>query len=384
MISALALLLLAQAFSWNLLARTEGRAGQQTATSTVSSAQVNATLGADARSDDVTLSLAYLPQFVTGVPRSAQPTQFLHGGRGSLEWRASRIERVLLQESFIYGTYDFSPLVATGTTPARTRVDPRLAGGPSLRYVSTATSLAYERELDRLLRLSASVSYIASGGVDYPAQQRLPLQRSPQAGASLAWRATRQDTLALSANGSIALFTTGTTTQLASANASFRRDLERGRQLEVSAGVSVGRSRGAQAPPDRPASPVLSISLRQSIPLREGAFSASARLSLSSALDPYTGGVYDLADSRADLAWQLASGMAFIASGSFGRALNGSGPAQLVVADAGLSFAVGRQAALNAGFRGAWQRVLSGPDVLPTTFVWATVVGASFGERGRF
>ena len=205
---------------------------------------------------ETTLLLTYAPQLLLGSIQGGDGAQFLHRGRGLLEFRARSNRRVTFVQQASYGRVDLLTLA----TSAASATQPSLPGGPSLALqpLPTLRSLLYgsldseaglEWGFDPRLKGTVTLTSFLAGGVG-DSQQFLALQRRLQASAGLAYSLDRVSTVSTMAMVNRTTFSSGQSAELAQLTEHWQRHLDGVTELQLSGGGGIARRRLV---PDGPA-----------------------------------------------------------------------------------------------------------------------------------
>lgn len=371
--------------------RTEGWAGTAPNDPRTSSGSIllDGFVGLRVKSDEFTLNTTYNPRFVETPPPQGSGLAAVHGVLASVDYQYSRTGHVLLQELGSFGRNDFSLLVASARLDATAPrlLDPRLPTKALLAIVDSDTTLAFEQDLSRRLRVNATAGFMLYGGADALAQRYLPLQRGPHGSARIGWLLVASDRLSLSASGSQTRFPDGSRATLASLVAGWNHQFNVNTSAELGVGSAFDESSGPNAGRAGTPFPSVSGALTHTLPLRHGGLSGRLAASATPQVDRTTGDIYELASAALELNWILDRDIRFSAISHFGRALSGSRQTgtQLVTAEASASYRTGDLATFDAGARSVWQSVpptVPGVLALPG-FQWAAFAGVSFALRGQ-
>jgi len=350
---------------------TEGRAGSTVEGQNPNGAAIRLDLQGRGANGDGVLLFGLTPTAVFSDGRALFARAF-----GEADLRLDGTTTLRLRQGFGYGTADFSPLApASPAGPGPVVVQPP----PAQRFVliQESNSLAeLEMATSRRLRMTASASWIVSGGADFESRESVALGRGPQAHASLQWSATPLDTLRFDAAGSDTKYSNGLRASVANFTVGWRTRLSRSGELAFSAGPGVGRSQ----PQDQPAS-----TLPYAVATAD--FTGNATRDLSATVGI---GVEPLGDALSGEIVERSSVRALVTLGRPGRVTavaralgsltltSGSGtptsPAagdKFLQGELGATVPVGPQSALTAGVRGAFfSRPLPGqPDKQWAAFV---------------
>jgi hypothetical protein len=432
--------LLAGGTTWDASLRTEGRGGTvPNATSTTvaptgTTLQLNGLLGLSGILDeDTTFSASYQPRYTQISANQGAPGEFMNTGTFGLVYRLSGISRLSFNEAFSYGRQDYSNLVAAalagapagGTVPTQPGPGQTGTGQPvtgssptgqtgaegnvnttgrpipvSLIYLASTTSVGFETALTHLLKLSLTSSYFLTGGADAPARLFLPLQRGVSVTSSLGWAASHDDTLSMTLTGSGSRFSDRSESGTASLQLGWRRNLDPQTGFDAGLGMGVGVSNGAQTTPVAPF-PVASAGLTHTVPLQGGAsVSGAVHATMVPAIDPLTGGVYELFFGNADASWTPGRELRFNARFGIGHALSGTAQQgqEIIQGELSTSILMSTRTAFSFGARLAREVVPEQtiPDPLavpgnPHTITtlsafhrldWGVFAAVTFGARG--
>jgi hypothetical protein len=365
-LSTLLAVLLAGGATWDASLRTEGRGGSvpnantTTVAPTGGTLQVNGTLGLSGLLDqDTTYTASYQARWLQISASEGAPGELMNVGNLGLVYRLSGISRLSFNESFAYGRQDYSNLVAAalagappaGTTTTPTQPGPGQTGNGqpvtgtsptgqtgtessinttrpipvSLVYLATTTSAGFDTALTHLLKLTLTASYFITGGADAPAQLFIPLQRGISVASNLGWTASRDDVLTLTLAGTGSRFSDHSQTETASGQLGWRHSLDQQTSFDAGLGMGVGASQNGAQPTAATPFPVATAGLTHTVPLQGGAsLSGSVHATLTPAIDPITGGVYELVAGNADGSWAPGRELRFNAHFGIGHALSGS------------------------------------------------------------
>ena len=401
--------ILAQPILFEAAARAEGRTtspapGAPLQTNVV---QFDGSFGLATSWPELQLSGAYAPRVILYRPDIAgrDGNDLFNELRGRIDYRPSRTDRILGEQSFVYGQQDFSPLVANpgpGTPP----VDPRLAPLGTLQVISSSSELEYQTATSRTTILSARAGFLLSGGADDAARTVLPLQHTVSAGFGSKWATTETDRLSLGATGTYSSFTNGNVSMQAGLEGSWHTQLggpeERGpfpaapaagddrnrpptMVADLAAGLVASRTtdfagEGAWTP-GLIVSGAISRKPMFGVPALNGAIRASVR----STIDPLTGEYYELADGSAALGYAVTNALIVQTSGSVARALTGAKQEgdTLVMGELGVTLKLGQGVSIATGLRTAWHQPADTSGV-PAGTQWAGFATVGFVDKGRF
>jgi hypothetical protein len=163
------------------------------------------------RSRRMELAFSYSPMLTAPDVTEGQPPIVLHAGTATLAWHG-RFWTVSLSETASYGEMNSALLQQPAQLPGQP-VQVQVAPQPgSIHFGSSSTDLLVTTTEIRRLTLSAGAGYFLSGGLDAPSRDSLPLQQSPRANASAAYRIGRTDNVTTSATASRVEFQRGTFT----------------------------------------------------------------------------------------------------------------------------------------------------------------------------
>jgi hypothetical protein len=419
--------LLAGGTTWDASLRTEGRGGSvpnantTTVAPTGGTVQINGSVGLSGLLDeDTTYSASYQPRWLQVSASEGAPGEFMNTGNLGLVYRLSGISRLSFNESFSYGRQDYSLLVAAalaGAPPAGTTTTPtqpgpgqtgtgqpvtgtsptgqtgtessiNTTGRPipvSLVYLATTTSAGFETALTHTLRLSLTSSFFITGGADAPARLFLPLQRGVSVASTLGWTVSHDDAFSLSLAGTGSRFSDHSQTETASLQAGWRRSLDPQTAFDASAGIGIGASQnGAQPAPVAPF-PVMTAGLTHTVPMQGGAsLSGAVHGTLTPAIDPITGGVYELLAVNADGSWAPRRELRFNAHFGLGHALSGSAQQGQEIMQGELSTTILFNTRTSFSFGGRLAREVfpeqSIPDPLDPTGTHTIVTASAFNR----
>jgi hypothetical protein len=393
-ILAVAALLAADVMLYDVTVRTEGRMGSSpvVAGQNDGAVSVDAFLGTTWRKENLSVSAAYMPHFLTNAPqRSDVPSEMLHGGQLALDYKASPTTRYLLQTSGVYGTTDFSTLNAPPlgiTTPPT--IDPRAPVHASLVILRVNSSATLEQDVSREVRVTASASYMVSGGFDSIARAYIPQQHGPGVSAGVGWTVSRSDNLSLRATAAALSFSNGADIKLAILQSGWRHEWDPTLKGELGVGVGWGKSGGPSAPVPPPLFPTASARITRLVPLRLMTLSGSLGVLLTPVAD-YSGGLYELGQATGEVGLGLDKGLTLSARASVARALTSSPGLNGTLATGEMfgSYDLIGPLSIAAGVRGSWQQAPDFSGTTPPTTIpafegyrWAVFTALTLGAHG--
>jgi hypothetical protein len=346
--------------------------------------------------------VGYQPHFVTQNPDAGGNTaaSLLHNARLSADYTASTREKFVLEQTFMVGQQNFSPLLAstaaagtgttttTTTTPTTTTttpaLDPRLAGAYLVDVFQSQSSGSYSYSFDRRLTLRLHGYFQISGGATVAAQAVVPQQRGGGGDARVSWLASHHDQLYLEAASSTTAFSTATRTSLATFGAGYLTDFGARTTASVTAGFTESKGDVPFSPGTQTTDFTGSASISHTLPLdRESSLRGTLNGSMTSTSDPLSGTPYRLASSTASLTWDLRV-VRLTATANAARALSGTPKGQdLVLADFAANFVPQKEFSVSLGARRAWQ---TAPDNQPTGVhgsQWAAYAAFVFAVSGH-
>lgn len=263
-------------------------------------------------------ALGYSPQLYL-VTFSEGPLDTLHRGWALAEWRASPVWHLYFAERLSYGNEDL-------TTPVTAPVQGAVGQQPqtlnpvsvaSLLYLNNEVSLGIAARLSPRLRLTAAVSYLASGGLSTAGQEVMPYQYGPLVEFTLDWAVTRKSRLSTTLTGQASIFpvvypasstSTGPVGQpgpqiyVATLMETWRVQLSRFTSAWVIAGGSAANTSALTYLTYRAFSPVAGLGIESGTRSRQE-LRAFVQLLLAPYVDPYLAIEYQRLSLNASLSW---------------------------------------------------------------------------------
>lgn len=365
--------------NWDVSLRTEGRGGtvpnttfvdNGNGTATVSSdkggtGQIDASLGISGDYEDWLYSATWQPHYLRATVTENQPDELLNAGRLSATYRLSSISRLTFGQTFAYGVQDFSPLVAgqlASLANTSNTGTPSLAGSTAtqrivqrLVYLNSVSAAAFDTALTHLMKFNLAGSYFISGGADAVGRTSLPLQHGVTVSSGLGWTATREDTFSATVLATGTSFNPSQRSETGSVQIGWRKAVNDRTGLDVGLGYGLGAAQGGNQGVATTPFPVASAGITHTIPLRNASVSGGLHATLSPAIDPVTGGVYELLQGNADLSWSPATILRFSVHAGYGHAFSGTQQQGQDVLSGDLSgqLALNTFTSFSAGVRGA-------------------------------
>ncbi len=303
----------------------EGSALPGAATSTELAAA--AAFAIDQKLRDLSGSLAYQPRLLLVQGRA----DVAHSGQLSLGYAASKRLRFSLGEMVTFGSQDFSPLAATGTTGTTGTGSGTTAGTPPLvappvrviSVINTTTSLRVDQRFSGAVSGSLGASYTFGGALDAAFRGYLPQSRQPGLGASLAWRLSKQDALSAALDARASSSDNGATANAASLSAGLAHAFSRRAQGSFSTGLGWTWSRlDPRAQEVWGLLPFFASTLSLRPPV--AGLTVGLRASLSPALDTQTGTANTSLGAGLDAGWAYRRVVSVAAAAGWQRAVQGA------------------------------------------------------------
>ncbi|HTO99008.1 MAG TPA: hypothetical protein VMK66_18285, partial [Myxococcales bacterium] len=343
---------------------------------------------------------------MTAAPSGAT-TDVLHSGDARLDYEISPLERLSMEESFSMGQQSFSPIVAPQPGAPVKPLDPTLAQIVEIAYLSSQSTLGYQRALSPRVKLETHAGYTVSGGADAIARTVLPLMHSVQFGSSLNWATSPRDHLSFGLEANAARFSNaqdeaqpdGSVTRipvpqedlLLSGTVSWHTQVAHYTSVEMSLGGGAGASRQPLGIDWIP-TVIAGAGLTQDIPVEKQQLTGSVRASVSSTIDRTGSGIYQVLDVSALLAYVPVKEIRLSGSAGIGRSLSGDTQqgATVVRSDLNMALSPAREVTLMMGVRMLWQRPpdaafdpSSGlpPGALQTGYQWAGYASLMFADH---
>ena len=242
-------LLLAETVVWTAEADTQFRSRSEPAAHEASGeVEARGLFGLAAEGSEGRAALNWSPQVLLREGLYGSPLDTRNStqqnGRLELRERLAPVTFLTSRTSLDWGLTDLSPLSAQ-RAPTLGVVLPSI---PFVRTLGINSQLELSHAFSRRLQLSASLGVQRSGGVGHDAVQVVPFQAGPQASASLAWAADRNNSLSLLAAGSeTRFFSFRRTSILSSLQAGWKTRATREISLDALAGVAWVRSADAES-----------------------------------------------------------------------------------------------------------------------------------------
>jgi hypothetical protein len=399
MIALLALLpalLLADAATYELLARTEAREtssvpGEQGSVH-AQVLQLDLTGNANFQLGGWALSAGYSPRILLFLPDQANPSG-VTGFNTAVLIAALQItprQLLTLTQTAAYGTQDNSPLsaAAPGTTPAQQllSLNPRLPLVEILATITATSQATHQQKLSPFITTTEVASFTLSGGADALAREFLPFQHSLVGAATLAWRIDKTDSLTLASTVSGTNFTDHSRSRVAAATLGWSTVFARATTFAITAGSSFSHSSGnAQARSGWQPAATGAVTLASVLSDGPEKLSYSLRAGVSTVIDPLGDGVFELGDARASLIFEPSRQLSLSATGAGGRALTGGAQAGQSVAtlDVSGTLKLSTDLLISVGARGSWQALPPGEIGAAGTH-WAGYAALTVTDRGHF
>jgi hypothetical protein len=408
--------------NWDVSLRTEARGGtvpnaivtkQSDTTAVVGSeaggvGQVDASLGVSGDYEDLTYSASWQPHYLRATVVENQPDELLNSGRLGLVYRVSSLTRITFGESFAYGVQDFSPLVACQLSAVCnvTNTGAQSTAGNAttqrvvvkLVYLNQVSNLGFDTALSHLVKLNVAASYFITGGADHDGREALPLQHGLTLTSGLGWTATREDVFSATLAATATNFNPAQRSETGALQLGWRRSLNDRTGFDVGLGFGAGAAQGGAQPEATSPFPVASAGITHTIPLRTASVSGGLHATLTPAIDPVTGAIYELLQGNADLSWSPATVLRFSGHVGYGRALSSQYEGQdLLSGDVSGQVALNTHTTFSIGARAARDYFPAGLIVTNTDpndkrsfstlqafqrFDWAVYAAFAFNFRG--
>jgi hypothetical protein len=376
------ILLGADLVNYDVSLRTEGRTGTPAAGigSTASFVELVPAAGLSAHLGAFDASAGYTPRLLYGFGGN-YGLAVLHRGTLGGAWRMSRKTRFTLDQLVTYGQNNFSPLFATQGQPPP---DPHLPPVLTLKYLQSMSTFSVSHSTLTGLEMGSSASYSVSGGADSAARVLLPLQRTAQVNGRFGWELSRTDTLTSILVGSWTSFSNSSRILLMSSGMGWGHRFAPVTRGDFFAGVSLARSARPGVPDRVQAGPNAAADLSHRASRRGQQLEGTVRVALTSAVDPYGGGVYQRVEGILGVEYSPLRSLSLSLRGTGAQGV--SGPRELRNGTAQVEFrsllAVDKHLDLGAGVRTAWVSV-GGRAPLQSGFYWAGFVSVTIQQRGK-
>ncbi|WP_223640456.1 exopolysaccharide export protein EpsX [Corallococcus sp. EGB] len=368
----------------------------------------------------------YAPRISFREATTHPRTEVQHVGRLLGDWRPSRGLTLHGTQEFVLGQVNLFtnlPLggsvgddpTAPGDTPPLTDVpiQPLPEGVDTVFFLSSLTTLAAETVwLGPGWRLSGSLGFSASGGLDDTAKKAVPFQYGPRAQLSLGNSPAPRHTLATTLAFTDSRFSTGARASVTTLTGAWTHRLDRRTSVEAGVGVGVAYSvratadgtANAPATPDATPSggrrlttlqvggapveepprrlellPDLTLAVSHRVPSRTADFNGRLAARVTPFVDRLTGLVYPRADLTLNGTWALSPRFRFSGTGGGAFAVGGAVGDRQVVGGVGAGWTVNRWVTLEVDTRAAWTR---SPDVEAARTVWSATLGLTFQKTG--
>ncbi|HZX95201.1 MAG TPA: hypothetical protein VFE90_11835 [Myxococcales bacterium] len=391
--TALASLLAQAAVGVDGLARieTRGTAGTSAASTapavTHAETQVDASIGAEFGSAPVRFQLRYAPRVIFSLtPDPGTPgSDVLHNGTLVGDVLVSPRDHLRLSQSFSYGDQTFSPLVPgeLGGKPSSTPppLDPQLARLAVLAYVASESTVTYDHKLAPNVKLETYGTYLMNGGADAIGRTVLPLQHGVVAGSSVGLLLSPVDEVSFHLNANVARVAHQDSALLVG-SAEWRTRLSRLTQADLSLGGGAGGDRSPTGWKWEPTL-LLGAGITRTVPLQHQDLNAGVRGTLTSSIDRFGGGVYQVADLSAQATYSPLRAVSFGPSAGVSRALTGGTRGATVVhGDFNLSYGLFDKLALSLGVRGSWEQSAEAIQPRQTGSRWAAFLSLVAADHG--
>ncbi|WP_375742661.1 hypothetical protein NR800_27650 [Corallococcus interemptor] len=364
----------------------------------------------------------YAPRISFREATTAPRTEVQHVGRLLGDWRPSRGLTLHGTQEFVLGqvnlftnlplggSLDDDP-TAPGDTPATDiPIQPLPEGVDTVFFLSSLTTLAAETVwLGPGWRLSGSLGFSASGGLDDTAKAAVPFQYGPRAQVSLGHSPAPRNTLSTTLAFSDSRFSTGARASVTTFTGGWTHRLDRRTAVEAGVGVGVAYSVRATAEdtPDAPDAtpsggrrlttlqvggapvedpaqrlellPDLTLAVSHRVPSRTADFNGRLAARVTPFVDRLTGLVYPRADLTLNGTWALSPRFRFSGTGGGAFAVGGAVGDRQVVGGVGAGWTVNRWVTLEVDTRAAWTR---SPDVEAARTAWSATLGLTVQKTG--
>lgn len=384
-------LILAASPTYDLSLRSEARGS----TDGYGDGQLNPSLSLTVPLGHLSLLGAYQPRILLFEPGLSKKVSVYHSGQIRAEQRFGRSTRLFIDQQASYGENVFSFLVtgADLTLAAfdRTIFD-RRAQLPPVLYFSETTMLGIDQAFSSKVRLSATASFMYSGGADAAARATIPVTRAPRLRLMLECQLGTHDILLLALDGYASYFSASQRSYALDTGVGWRHLFSKYSDLDVLLGAGAARDVTPQFIENR-LYPYAAASIRrQFIPGARNVLEGRLNLRLAPAIDPFTGRVYLRADTFGTLTYYPIIHLGLTAS--LGGSIALSGPIQgekLGFASVSVQYDFNRNLSLSTGVRGqalsgVGNVAQSGAVNVPLSGV-ANAVGffaITVSDRGRF
>jgi hypothetical protein len=309
----------------------------------------------------------------------ARPT-WLNEGSAHLDWHASPVVTLSLDEEASYGATSFAGLVFS---PVPEGTQPRVDVIPSSQILlleSSSTTLGSHVTLRRW-DFRSEVGYQLSGGADDSARAILPLQRGPLADAVLTYATSHVDHVATTLSASETTFSSGPQITLAEGDESWRRAWSAVTETDVTVGFSGARERvGPYATAASETDPVAEVVLEQRVLSREDRLTFRVGARLGPVINRLLGIVDERVQGTLVSNW-IHGPFTVHALGGAEQSVPTDGPnaTTLYTGELSLSYAAVEGVVFDMGVRGLWQRAAQ-PLTPDLTAGASDIVEASIGQ----
>ncbi|MFB1480579.1 exopolysaccharide export protein EpsX [Corallococcus sp. RDP092CA] len=384
------------------------------------------TLGLKYDDGSAVAQVEYAPRISFREATTNPRTEVQHVGRLLGDWRPSRGLTLHGTQEFVLGQVNLFtnlPLgggvgddpTVPGDTPPLTDVpiQPLPEGVDTVFFLSSLTTLAAETVwLGPGWRLSGSLGFSASGGLDDTAKEAVPFQYGPRAQLSLGNSPAPRHTLSTTLGYTDSRFSTGARATVTTFTGAWTHQLDRRTSLEagVGAGVAysvrateeapagapempagapsggrrVGTLQVGEAPAEEPPRrlellPDLTLAVSHRVPSRTADFNGRLAARVTPFVDRLTGLVYPRADLTLNGTWALSPRFRFSGTGGGAFAVGGAVGDRQVVGGVGAGWTFNRWVTLEVDTRAAWTR---SPDVEAARTVWSATLGLTVQKTG--
>ncbi|XXF78066.1 hypothetical protein P2318_34230 [Myxococcaceae bacterium GXIMD 01537] len=344
------------------------------------------TLALRVKEQALELRLAYSPRLTVRQALGEPRPQLIHEGRLQGDWRVARGLRLLAEQHATYGTVDLFAQAPGLDTPGGEGVPLEPVPAGAVHFASSKTTLGAEATgLHPRLRLSGSVGYLLSGGLDGEARATMPLQRGPRARLDGRWNLSRMDSLTTAATLADSSFSSGARATLVQLDETWLHRFSRATDATLGAGLGVTSARAAGEESTRGGLlPAARASLGHRFHSRERPLEARLNLRVEPFLDRLNGGLYPRAEGTLLVTWTAASGLWLYGQGGGARALGGGPQAgsALALGALGARWSLKRGLNLETDVRGQWLRQPGQQQA--ERLHWAATFGLSATTTGMF
>lgn len=325
----------------------------------------------------VHLKADYAPRVTGGLPTGAK---LFHAANLGVEWSPAPDQIVSVSQMFAYGWTDFSyrPPTVEGIEPRRIGLDPRPRAISN--FIDSNSDVTWWGKVSPRNTVSVSAGYNVSGGTTALSRVELPLQKTPYAGASVGFVLNPQDLLLTNLHLSNTTLSNGAANAVASVDEEWRRELETGTRVSLSAGAAAVRQ-NAEAFGVRPVARAWAAHL---FPLGRRRVETAGSARVAPWINPLTGVLTERAEllSYARLAWTEA--LFAQVRGGYAASLfaDTEGREYAVMAGGDLGYRFTHDLAVTAGTLTQWQRQAADREV--PLFQWTALVGVRWSQDDRF